>query len=1048
MASGLFAGRYAIERVLGVGATATVHLARDTQAGIAVAIKIMRPELAQSQATGRFLKEIRRTSALQHPHILRVLDSGEYEDRPYFVLPYMEGGTLRLKLKRESQLSFDDTIGILRTIADALDYAHQKGLIHRDVKPENILFTGGQACLGDFGIARALETVYGTDASTSSNTVRGTYAYMSPEQAAGGMNLDGRSDIYSLACVTYEMITGMQAFIGPTPEAVVAQRFVYTPREVRVYRPSAPPAVDVALSKAFAMAPADRYKTASDFVEVLASAIHAPGPQATMDSRKTPAGFAPTTSQKWFIAAGGAAGIAILAAAVTWVFSAIAPFARDSVQMDTTRLVVLPLERDSSATSPWLDDDLLQQGLARWRGFTVVDQYQVADALRQYGAIGTSDDAAAIAKSLGAGRYIRGRITALGGDSRVTLSLYDASREQSLYQKAANIPKDIAGAVTAYATLADSLLLRGLTADSAPSTSTGSRSLPAIQAFSRALTALDDWDLIRADSGFQSAASYDPEYARASLWLAQVRAWQGQSRNSWGTVAERAVSMVDQLGRREQQLARALLYLDRGLFARACAAYDSLRQRNDHDFAAWYGLGQCRQMNRLVIADPRSPSGWRFQSNTHQAMEAYERAFQVLPVVHRGYERGAFERLQVLLLASTTLHSGYGAKDSALFFARPSWTGDSLFLIPYPWQLVSAGDSTTIPPGFAAALEKQRVQFRRIAAGWSAAYPKSAGAKQAVALSLELLGDPSAIDTVRLARRLAVDASRQLQLAALEVRLSVKFGAPDDLSSIAAAEVLVDSVLAATPEPTASEAQLLATLAALTGRCRDASRLIERSAPASTEPQLRQQLVKRSNLLLAQVSVGCDFLATDLRELIGAIDQAYSNEDERRSVKERLLQRPVLLVGASDRALRANLAHLGASPYVAAADALERADTARVRVLLVRLDRQSSPLLGPLTPDMAMIKAKLWLGIRDTVQAVHTLDESLSNMRLYNPSDFRDLGTSGSLVRAMILYAQISENRKDFVTARRWSAPALRLWTRADAPPRTLLQPLTKYTSQ
>lgn len=273
MVSGLFAGRYKIERMLGQGATATVHLARDTQRGTAVAIKILRPELAKSKATERFLKEIRRTSHLHHPHILQVLDSGEHEERPYFVLPYMEGGTLRLKLKRNSQLPFDETIAILRTIAAALDYAHSKGLIHRDVKPENILFTDGQACLGDFGIARALETAYGiTDGTTSSDTIRGTYAYMSPEQAAGGKNLDGRSDIYSLACVAYEMITGMQAFIGPTPEAVVAQRFAYTPREVRAYRPSAPPAVDVALSKAFAMSPADRYKSATDFLSALEAA--------------------------------------------------------------------------------------------------------------------------------------------------------------------------------------------------------------------------------------------------------------------------------------------------------------------------------------------------------------------------------------------------------------------------------------------------------------------------------------------------------------------------------------------------------------------------------------------------------------------------------------------------------------------------------------------------------------------------------------------------------------------------------------------------------
>src|SRR6185436_14354161 len=273
-AVGVFARRYLIERVIGHGATATVHLARDTERGVAVAIKMLRPELAESAAADRFLKEIRRTAELQHPHILPVLDSGKFEGQLYFVLPYMEGGTLRQLLKEQTHLDFARIVEISRPIADALDYAHQRGLIHRDVKPENILFTSGQAVLGDFGIARALDLSGNPDASsTSRNTVRGTPAYMSPEQAAGGTDLDGRSDIYSLACVIYEMITGMQAFIGPTPESVIAQRFAFAPREVRVYRPTTPPAVDDVFAKAFAMTPADRYQRAGEMIVALQGAL-------------------------------------------------------------------------------------------------------------------------------------------------------------------------------------------------------------------------------------------------------------------------------------------------------------------------------------------------------------------------------------------------------------------------------------------------------------------------------------------------------------------------------------------------------------------------------------------------------------------------------------------------------------------------------------------------------------------------------------------------------------------------------------------------------
>jgi serine/threonine protein kinase len=192
--SGVFAGRYLIERELGRGGTAIVYLARDQQRGHAVAIKVLRPELAESVGAERFLKEIQLSQQLHHPQIVPVLDSGKYDGQLFFVLPLMEGGTLRQRLEQEKQLPLEEVIAITRSIANALAHAHEKGLVHRDVKPENILFTSGQACLSDFGIARALERAMDIS-TTSTSVVRGTPPYMSPEQASGEKNLDGRSDI-------------------------------------------------------------------------------------------------------------------------------------------------------------------------------------------------------------------------------------------------------------------------------------------------------------------------------------------------------------------------------------------------------------------------------------------------------------------------------------------------------------------------------------------------------------------------------------------------------------------------------------------------------------------------------------------------------------------------------------------------------------------------------------------------------------------------------------------------------------------------------------
>ena len=279
--TGVFAGRYLIERELGHGATAIVYLARDQLRGHAVAIKVLRPELAESVGADRFLKEIQLNQRLHHPHILPLLDSGRHEGRLYFVLPHMEGGTLRHRLERERQLSVPDAIAITQSIAGALTHAHGTGLIHRDVKPENILFTSGQACLGDFGIARALQRAM-DESTTSSSIVRGTPPYMSPEQAAGGVTLDGRSDIYSLACVVYEMLAGMQPFVGPTPESVIAQRLTHRPRPLHVYRPTIPSQVEAVIDRALALTPADRYQTATEFAAALEGAWrtsdHTPAP--------------------------------------------------------------------------------------------------------------------------------------------------------------------------------------------------------------------------------------------------------------------------------------------------------------------------------------------------------------------------------------------------------------------------------------------------------------------------------------------------------------------------------------------------------------------------------------------------------------------------------------------------------------------------------------------------------------------------------------------------------------------------------------------------
>jgi serine/threonine-protein kinase len=274
------AGRYHIEKELGRGGMATVYLARDLKHDRPVALKVMHPDLRLGSGTERFLREIRTTARLDHPHILPVHDSGEAQDLLWYTMPYVEGASLRDRLMGAGPLPMEDVLQLGREVADALDYAHQHGVVHRDIKPENVLLAGGHARVADFGIATALEAAAGArdpraDRLTGTGITVGTPAYMSPEQAAGARTLDGRSDIYSLGCMLYEMLAGEPPFTGSTPQAVIARRFAKPPPSVRQLRPAVPPAVEEVLSRALAREPADRFQTAAALGQALARTPHA-----------------------------------------------------------------------------------------------------------------------------------------------------------------------------------------------------------------------------------------------------------------------------------------------------------------------------------------------------------------------------------------------------------------------------------------------------------------------------------------------------------------------------------------------------------------------------------------------------------------------------------------------------------------------------------------------------------------------------------------------------------------------------------------------------
>jgi serine/threonine protein kinase/tetratricopeptide (TPR) repeat protein len=260
------AGRYTLDRELGQGGMAIVYLAHDLRHDRQVALKVLRPEVSAEIGAERFLREIKMAAGLTHPHILPMFDSGEADGLLFYVMPTMEGRSLRERLDTERQLALPDALRLTREVASALDYAHRHNVVHRDIKPENILLHEGAAMVADFGIGKALSQ--GNRSITQTGLAVGTPAYMSPEQSAGEPDTDGRSDLYSLGCVLYEMLTGEPPFTGVTPQAIIAKRFVSPIPRVRTTR-DVPEAVDAAVTRALARTPVDRYPTAAEFAEAL-----------------------------------------------------------------------------------------------------------------------------------------------------------------------------------------------------------------------------------------------------------------------------------------------------------------------------------------------------------------------------------------------------------------------------------------------------------------------------------------------------------------------------------------------------------------------------------------------------------------------------------------------------------------------------------------------------------------------------------------------------------------------------------------------------------
>jgi serine/threonine-protein kinase len=408
---------YRLQRELGQGGMATVYLAHDLKHDREVAVKVLRPAFAAVIGADRFLTEIRTTANLQHPHILPLFDSGvapaaegERGGSPYYVMPYVEGESLRDRLAREHQLPLGDALRIAGDVASALDYAHRHGVIHRDIKPENILLTDGGAMLADFGIAVAVTAAGGTRLTETGISV-GTPHYMSPEQAAADRTLDGRSDIYSLGCVVYEMLAAEPPYTGPSAQAILAKRVVEPVPHLSTVR-DVPPAVEQAVTRALARVPTDRFKTAGEFLEALTGSATAVSRRGRPPVRAVIAGVLVASAAWWLVAGYRGGRFRPASAAVAAV--AVLPF------QDLT----------SGPDSSFLGDGLtvgLIADLAEIASLRVISRSSGAAAQ------GTARSLAELANQLGVQAVVKGSIRRAGDSVRVTVRLLHAPDSTLLF---------------------------------------------------------------------------------------------------------------------------------------------------------------------------------------------------------------------------------------------------------------------------------------------------------------------------------------------------------------------------------------------------------------------------------------------------------------------------------------------------------------------------------------------------------------------------------------------------------------------------------------
>lgn len=1037
------AGQYRVEGLLGQGGMGSVFRAHDEALDRPVAIKVVAPEVAASaELRQRFVQESRTVARLRHPHIVAVYSAGEADGLLYFVMEFVPGESLRDRLTREGRLAEAEAVPILRDIALALDYAHAQGLVHRDVKPENVLLDRdtGRAMLTDFGVARALQ---GNLQITGAGFVLGSPRYMSPEQASGDADIDGRSDLYSLGLIAVEMLTGAPAVDAPTAASVLVKHLTEAVPSLSESAPATSPAVASAIDRLLAKDRDARWPHGRAFAAAVTGDPMADTPSGPV-TRATPTRLigAASGGKATKTPARGRRGLLVWGGlAIATLASLAVVLSRPAGAREAERAwLVAPFEVQAPDNSlDWLREggvNMLTLSLEQWRDLKVVEYERTLDLLRDERLDEARrisfDDAERLARRAGVGRVVLGQLT-LAGDSLIaTATLYD-TRAQDVVDRARVAALRTADPRSVFEQLAGDLLnLAGGPRVSLDLARQTTNSVDAYRLYLEGLRSLNSWRLDAADSLFTQAIRRDSTFALAYYRRSLGRGWRNWSDTLNVADAERAVQFAARLPQRQQEIVRG--------HAELTSAF-RLLQRGDPDAARASLLASHERLARLVAVDSLDAEAWYAFADAayHLVLNtSYGRS----PDSTAKYLNQSMRAFQRTIALDSTFHLAYEHlvsmyNQAAVPRAFIVLVGDSI----KPGGPVAYETRLGTPAQVEALRNAASVRAREAAMGWIAADPDAVQARKALADNLLTAGmADSAIGVLQaaMARSSTNDPTFAWRILAIRAR-ALRPGTGAEAATM----------LAATPDDTlrrlaVGERYLILqdamSIGALTGR----PSLISAAAGTMTRatdgmdivPGVKSAAVALWLSLTMKASMGIPLTVTDRQQLTGVARQLESLPPQQRdwlsAYMTFLATRDVQHGELAVRTLAAQGDSTG-YPELRALLAIERRDSSEARRLarsFPSVDSLRTSRIG--TTGLRMVtRAVVLAELGDVRQALAVLE-------LIDPSRFslsESVETTWAVyVRQFMLRGALYERIGEPVKARQAYERFLELWRDGEAP--------------